>query len=58
MTVLERLRAHIARQAPSLLYVPLKFTTFALRCHLLQQVLGWQFRQVLADGKLAFLESR
>jgi predicted lipid carrier protein YhbT len=56
--VLEQLRARIVRQGPSLLRVPLKFTPFALQRQLLEQVLGWQFRQALADGDLEFLESR
>lgn len=56
--MLEQLRARIVRQGPSLLRVPLKFTPFALQRQLLQQVLGWQFRQALADGDLEFLESR
>jgi predicted lipid carrier protein YhbT len=38
--------------------MPLKFTPFALQRQLLEQVLGWQFRQALADGDLEFLESR
>ena len=46
------------RQGPALLRVPLKFTPFALQRQLLEQVLGWQFRQALADGDLEFLESR
>ncbi|MBU3894615.1 SCP2 domain-containing protein [Serratia sp. JUb9] len=58
MTVLEKLRSRIVRQGPSLLRVPLKLTPFALQRQLLEQVLGWQFRQALADGDLEFLESR
>lgn len=46
------------RQGPALLRVPLKLTPFALQRQVLQQVLSWQFRQALADGELAFLESR
>ncbi|WON77335.1 SCP2 domain-containing protein [Serratia sp. UGAL515B_01] len=56
--MLGKLRAHVVRQGPSLLRVPLKFTPFALQRRLLEQVLSWQFRQALADGDLAFLESR
>ncbi|WP_273870607.1 ubiquinone anaerobic biosynthesis accessory factor UbiT [Serratia odorifera] len=56
--MLEKLRARIVRQGPSLLRTPLKLTPFALQRQLLQQVLGWQFRQALEDGDLAFLESR
>ncbi|OMQ21482.1 ubiquinone anaerobic biosynthesis accessory factor UbiT [Serratia oryzae] len=56
--MLEKLRARIVRQGPSLLRVPLKFTPFALQRQLLEQVLGWQFRQALVDGDLDFLESR
>jgi predicted lipid carrier protein YhbT len=56
--VLEKLRARIVRQGPSLLRVPLKFTPFVLQRQVLQQVLSWQFRQALAEGDLEFLESR
>jgi len=56
--VLQKLRARMVRQGPSLLSVPLKFTPFALQRQVLQQVLSWQFRQALADGELDFLEGR
>ncbi|WMT15289.1 ubiquinone anaerobic biosynthesis accessory factor UbiT [Serratia fonticola] len=56
--MLEKLRARIVRQGPSLLRVPLKFTPFVLQRQVLQQVLSWQFRQALAEGDLEFLESR
>jgi len=56
--VLQKLRARMVRQGPSLLSVPLKFTPFALRRQVLQQVLSWQLRQALADGELDFLDSR
>lgn len=56
--MLEQLQARIVCQGPSLLRLPLKFTPFALQRQILQQVLGWQFRQALADGDLAFLKSR
>nr|WP_193569109.1 SCP2 domain-containing protein [Serratia fonticola] len=55
---MEKLRARIVRQGPSLLRVPLKFTPFVLQRQVLQQVLSWQFRQALAEGDLEFLESR
>ncbi|CAM3814081.1 SCP2 domain-containing protein [Rahnella bruchi] len=56
--MLQKLRARMVRQGPSLLSVPLKFTPFALQRQVLQQVLSWQFRQALADGELDFLEGR
>jgi len=56
--VLQKLRARMVRQGPSLLSVPLKFTPFALQRQVLQQVLSWQLRQALADGELDFLEDR
>jgi len=56
--VLQKLRARMVRQGPSLLSVPLKFTPFALQRQVLQQVLSWQFRQALAEGELDFLEDR
>lgn len=46
------------RQGPALLRGPLKVTPFALQRQVLEHVLGWQFRQALLDGELAFLESR
>lgn len=56
--VLQKLRAHVVRQGPSLLSLPLKFTPFALKRQLLEQVLGWQFQQALAEGDLDFLNDR
>ncbi|MCH5049305.1 ubiquinone anaerobic biosynthesis accessory factor UbiT [Pectobacterium aquaticum] len=56
--MLEKLRAQIVRQGPSLFGKPLKFTPFALQRQVLEQMLGWQFRQALEEGDLAFLESR
>ncbi|MBB6117057.1 putative lipid carrier protein YhbT [Rahnella inusitata] len=55
---MQKLRARIVRQGPSLLSVPLKFTPFAVSRQVLQQVLSWQLRQALADDELDFLESR
>lgn len=54
--MLQKLRARVVRQGPSLLSLPLKFTPFALQRQVLQQVLSWQLRQALADGELDFLE--
>ena len=56
--MLQKLRARLVRQGPSLLSVPLKFTPFALQRQVLQQGLSWQFRQALAEGELDFLEGR
>lgn len=56
--MLEQLRAHLVRQGPSLLRLPIKFTPFALQKQVLQQLLGWQFRHALAEGDLDFLEGR
>lgn len=56
--MLQKLRARVVRQGPSLLSLPLKFTPFALQRQVLQQVLSWQLRQALADGELDFLEGR
>ncbi|MCS3424123.1 putative lipid carrier protein YhbT [Rahnella sp. BIGb0603] len=55
---MQKLRARLVRQGPSLLSVPLKFTPFALQRQVLQQVLSGQLRQALADGELDFLEGR
>nr|WP_202560593.1 SCP2 domain-containing protein [Klebsiella quasipneumoniae] len=38
--------------------VPVKLAPFALKRQVLEQVLSWQFRQVLAEGELEFLEGR
>ncbi|EEP94125.1 Lipid carrier protein [Yersinia aldovae ATCC 35236] len=46
------------RQGPALLRGPLKLAPFALKRQVIEQVLGWQLRQALQDGELAFLESR
>ncbi|MEH0833190.1 SCP2 domain-containing protein [Pectobacterium cacticida] len=56
--MLEKLRAQIVRQGPALLGKPLKFTPFALQRQVLEQMLGWQFRQALEEGDLAFLDNR
>ncbi|WP_145552055.1 ubiquinone anaerobic biosynthesis accessory factor UbiT [Yersinia mollaretii] len=56
--MLGELRARLVRQGPALLRGPLKLAPFALQRQVLEQVLGWQFRQALLDGDLAFLESR
>lgn len=56
--MLQKLRAGLVRQGPSLLSVPLKLTPFALKREILQQVLSWQFQEALADGSLDFLTGR
>lgn len=56
--MLEKLRARIVRQGPALLSVPLKLTPFALQRQVLEQLLGWQFRQALEEGELEFLDGR
>lgn len=56
--VLQKIRARMVRQGPSLLSLPVKFTPFTLQRQVLQQVLSWQFRQALAEGELDFLEDR
>jgi predicted lipid carrier protein YhbT len=56
--VLQKLRARMVRQGPSLLSVPLKFTPFALKRQVLQQVLCWQFQEALSEGELDFLTGR
>ena len=56
--MLDKLRSRIVHLGPSLLSVPVKLTTFALKRQVLEQVLSWQFRQALDDGELEFLEGR
>lgn len=56
--MLDILRSRLVHAAPSLLSVPVKLAPFALKRQVLEQLLRWQFQQALADGELAFLESR
>ncbi|EIT7625270.1 SCP2 domain-containing protein [Escherichia coli] len=56
--MLDKLRSRIVHLGPSLLSVPVKLTSFALKRQVLEQVLSWQFRQALDDGELEFLEGR
>nr|WP_202428410.1 SCP2 domain-containing protein [Dickeya dianthicola] len=56
--VLEKLRAQIVRQGPRLLSKPLTLTPFFLQRRVLEQLLGWQFRQALEEGELDFLDGR
>ncbi|HEM8612385.1 TPA: SCP2 domain-containing protein [Citrobacter amalonaticus] len=56
--MLDKLRSRLVHFGPSMMSVPVKLTPFALQRQVLQQVLSWQFRQVLADGELEFLEGR
>lgn len=56
--LLEKLRAQIVRQGPGLLGRSLRLTPFALQRQVLEQLLGWQFRQALAEGELEFLGGR
>jgi predicted lipid carrier protein YhbT len=56
--VLDKLRSRLVHFGPSLMSVPVKLAPFALKRQVLEQVLGWQFRQALAEGELEFLEGR
>lgn len=56
--MLDNLRSRLVRIGPSLVRVPVKLAPFALKRQILEQLLGWQFRQALKDGDLAFLEDR
>ena len=56
--MLDKLRSRLVHVAPTLMSVPVKFTPFALKRQVLQQVLSWQFRQALDDGELDFLDGR
>lgn len=56
--MLERLRSRLVQLGPSVMKAPVKLTPFALKRQVLEQLLGWQFRQALEDGELDFLESR
>jgi len=56
--MLQKLRAKLVYQGPSLLKVPLGLTPFALKRRVIEQVLSWQLQQALVDGELDFLENR
>ncbi|CBJ79537.1 putative sterol carrier protein, SCP [Xenorhabdus bovienii str. Jollieti] len=56
--MLGKIHSHLVSQEPTLLRLSLKVTPFALPHQVLEQLLGWQFHGVLAEGELAFLESR
>ena len=56
--MLDKLRSRLVHFGPSLMSVPVKLAPFALKRQVLEQLLGWQFRQALADDELAFLEGR
>ena len=56
--MLDKLRSRLVHFGPSLMSVPVKLAPFALKRQVLEQVLSWQFRQALAEGKLEFLEGR
>ena len=56
--MLDKLRSRLVHFGPSLMSVPVKLAPIALKRQVLEQVLGWQFRQALAEGELEFLEGR
>ncbi|MHB5846944.1 ubiquinone anaerobic biosynthesis accessory factor UbiT [Klebsiella pneumoniae] len=56
--MLDKLRSRLVHFGPSLMSVPVKLAPFALKRQVLEQVLGWQFRQALAEEELEFLEGR
>ncbi|MCX9745423.1 ubiquinone anaerobic biosynthesis accessory factor UbiT [Klebsiella pneumoniae] len=56
--MLDKLRSRLVHFGPSLMSVPVKLAPFALKRQVLEQVLGWQFRQALAEGELESLEGR
>ncbi len=56
--MLEKLRSRLVQLGPSLVRTPIVLTPFALKRQLLEQLLGWQFRQALEEGELDFLEGR
>lgn len=56
--MLDKLRSRLVQVGPSLLRTPVRFTPFALKRQVLEQVLSWQFRQAIDDGELDFLDGR
>lgn len=56
--MLSKIRSQLITKGPSLLKLPLKVTPFAVQRQVLEQLLGWQFRESVKDGELDFLESK
>ncbi|MBJ3815326.1 SCP2 domain-containing protein [Shimwellia pseudoproteus] len=56
--MLDKLRSRLVRLGPSFISTPVRLAPFALKRHVLEQVLSWQFRQALEDGDLDFLDGR
>lgn len=56
--MLNMLRAQCVNQGPRLLRLPVRYTPFAMKKILLQQLLNMQFRHALAEGELDFLQGR
>ncbi|KMV34739.1 ubiquinone anaerobic biosynthesis accessory factor UbiT [Franconibacter pulveris] len=56
--MLDILRSRLVQLGPSVMRTPVRLAPFALKRQVLEQLLGWQFRQALEDGELDFLESR
>ncbi|WP_432413468.1 ubiquinone anaerobic biosynthesis accessory factor UbiT [Pantoea allii] len=54
----QRLSASLVKNGPKILNLPVTFAPFTLKQRLLQQLLNWQFRHVLAEGELDFLQGR
>nr|WP_210452925.1 SCP2 sterol-binding domain-containing protein [Pantoea ananatis] len=56
--VFQRLSASLVKNGPKILSLPATLAPFMLKKQLLQQLLNWQFRHVLAEGELDFLQGR
>ncbi|KAB0559698.1 hypothetical protein C1N64_05270 [Pantoea sp. SGAir0215] len=57
-SVLQRFSASLVKNGPKIIGLPAKIAPFTLKKPLLQQLLNWQFRHVLAEGELDFLQGR
>jgi predicted lipid carrier protein YhbT len=53
-----QMKAKLVHKGPLFLRLPLKMTPFIVKKRVIEQLMGWQFRQALADGELDFLEGR
>ncbi|MGL4269273.1 MAG: ubiquinone anaerobic biosynthesis accessory factor UbiT [Plesiomonas sp.] len=56
--MLTQLQARLVKEAPRFLRMPLQWVPFGVQKQALEQMLGWMFRQAMADGELDFLQHR
>lgn len=56
--MLTQLQARLVKEAPRFLRMPLQWVPFGVQKQVLEQLLGWMFRQAMEDGELDFLQHR